>query len=316
MYWQQEGINMYQKNDKKDLTTLAYIALVNDYFKFGEPFFEKIGELAQDEVISKNEILNLIQKRAEKSGWQAEIPEYRKKLKMLEMMQDVETISIFDEEYPEKLKSEKNPSLILYRRGNLKNFDNCIGIVGSRKISHYGHEKTRDIAYDFAVKGFTIASGLARGTDTEAHLGALEAGGKTIAVMASPITKIYPKENEILAEDIMQNGALISEKSGVKDVAREHFVYRNRITSGISNFVIISQSDGTGGTKRQFEIAKEQNKDIFILRPDCSYAKKGFKIFKRLGAIPIETADDILEYYKNFENSKKRDLTYWGGEDE
>jgi len=313
MYWLPGGTNMNQNRKY-----LAYLALINDNFDFRDPFYEKAGNLVNKNSMFEYEIENYIQKRISSRNFHKYLEDYVDRLQFMEKMHNISLITIFDEKYPEQLKSLKNPPLILYKKGKLTHFNNCVAIVGSRRLSHHGHKTTRDIAHDLAKKDYIIVSGLARGSDTEAHLGALDANGKTVAVLASNILEIYPPENDILSRDIINSGALISEKSGVKGLSKSHFVYRNRIISGLSKFIIISESDGTGGTIRQFEIAKQQGKQIFVIIPKASndYARKGFKIFTSRGAVPIENANDVLDYIKEKKYPKKarnkEDITYWG----
>lgn len=115
----------------------------------------------------------------------------------------------------------------------------------------------------FVKAGYTIVSGLASGIDTEAHRGALDAGGKTIAILAGHIDDIYPRSNYSLAQEIMQSGAIISEISAFVKTHKGRFISRNRLTSGISQCVIAVESHGGGGTLRQVTTAQSQGKPVF-----------------------------------------------------
>lgn len=208
---------------------------------------------------------------------------------------DVNIIPYFSDKYPKLLNDINNPPVVIYHRGNLCNFDNCTAIVGSRNLSHYGHKKAHEISNYLAGKGITIVSGLARGVDTEAHLGALDANGRTIAILPSSISNIYPKENSKLVENIIENGAIISEISSLEKIQKTRFIERNRITSGISKCVIVIETSDTGGTMHQVRIAKEQSKKIFVLEPlpgDFD-ALKGYNKILSFGGIPFISPEEI-----------------------
>jgi len=291
---------------------LVYLSFINDHFDINDKYFMNLKKLLNDKNKFNEELQNFFDKKIRRQPDYYLIENYISKLERMQN-EGIQIISIFSNNYPKALKSIKNPPIIFYKKGSLKDFDNCIAIAGSRTLSHHGHKLIRTIAYDLAKKGFTIVSGLARGTDTEAHLGALDANGKTIAVLPGPISEIYPPENEILAQDICRRGALISEKTGIAKLAKPHFVYRNRIISGISKCLILSESNGKGGTFHQFDIAKSQKRPVFIIKPEKtnSFAMKGFRKFIKRGAITIDSAEDVINFLKekNFEKlEEKSDL--------
>jgi DNA processing protein len=159
----------------------------------------------------------------------------------------------------------------------------------------------RVLCQELAHAGYTIVSGLARGTDTEAHCGALDVGGKTIAVMANNINEIYPPENEKLSLDIIKSGALLSESTVFKKLERSNFVLRNRITSGLSKCLVVIESGDTRGTMHQINIASEQHKPIFLLKPiEMNNAfTNDFIDFLKLGAIPFNSSNEILNKIQN-----------------
>jgi len=210
--------------------------------------------------------------------------------------------------YPNDLLQIENPPFILYHKGQFVPYENSVAIVGTRKLSHFGHKKAREISSLLAEKGYTIVSGLARGTDTEAHCGALDVGGKTIAVLPGSITKIVPDENARLADDICESGALISEISDMSPVHKGRFIERNRITSAISKCVIVIESGESGGSFQQAEIALKQGRKIFILKPKGEDKEliRGFEAFVNLGATPFESEEIILEYLKSEQKAKKK----------
>ncbi len=227
---------------------------------------------------------------------------YKDEIKRLQNS-GVNLIPFYSEKYPIKLKDIPNPPYLLYHKGKLMNFDHCVAIVGTRNLSHYGHKRAREISGVIAKNGYTIVSGLARGTDTEAHCGALDMGGKTIAVLAGHIEDIFPKENLKLASDIFYNDTASSEISTMGMTHKGRFIDRNRITSGISECVIVIESNGSGGTYHQVNWAIEQGRKVFVMKPlgTDKQANQGFIEFVKLGAVPFDSPDIIL----NFLNGNK-----------
>jgi DNA processing protein len=223
----------------------------------------------------------------------------------------VKLIKYFDEDYPSQLKLLRNQKeglpIFLLHSGALTDFQKCVAIVGTRVLSQYGHTMARKLAKQLASKGFTIVSGLARGTDTEAHCGALEAArGRTIAI--SPwFEPIYPEENSKLALDIGKRGCILSEfyAAAAGGMIRSAFVRRNRITSGLSSCVIAIESDETGGTAHQVDFALAQRRVVFVLKPrsEDTGAQRGYKRFVKQGAVPFKKAETILEYLRGHEPS-------------
>ena len=219
----------------------------------------------------------------------------------------VSILTYLDEEYPPQLRKIPDPPVVLFHKGKLRKFDKCIAIVGSRNPSHYARKKAREIARVLARNKYTIVSGLARGIDTEAHCGALDVNGKTIAVLGTKINdEIYPKENSRLAEDIMRSGAIISEAPLFQQSKNTWFIRRNRITSGISLCLIVIEFGSTGGTFTQVEHAINQGKPIFVLKPkrkSDELAMKGYNEAIEKGAIPITSGKEILKYLETLEEN-------------
>ena len=142
--------------------------------------------------------------------------------------------------YPKSLREIHSPPIVLYVWGELQERDqHAIGIIGSRRTTHYGTESAKKLSYQLAYAGLTVISGLARGIDTAAHQGALAAKGRTIAVIGSGLSKLYPPENAALAEKIRSgNGAILSEFSMEIEPDRQTFPMRNRIISGWSQGIL------------------------------------------------------------------------------
>lgn len=209
-------------------------------------------------------------------------------------------ITPLDGEYPAALKTIHDPPLALYIRGRfLKDDAKAVAIVGSRSTSHYGLSAADRLAYQLGKVGFTVVSGLARGTDTVAHSGALKGGGRTIAVLGGAIDCLYPPENEALADRIATHGAVISEYPMGRQADRMTFPYRNRIISGLSMGVLLIESDVKGGSIHTTDAAMEQGRTVFALpgRIDSPGARGPHRLIKN-GAKLVDSLDDILEEYE------------------
>lgn len=190
-------------------------------------------------------------------------------VKYLKYMENnkIDIISIKDKEYPPKLREIYNPPICLYIRGNKNIFNNVsIGIIGARDCSDYGKEIAQKFSYGLATYNINIVSGLAKGIDGYAHLGATYCKGLTTAILGNGIDIIYPKENHYLAEKILKtNGAIISEYPiGVKP-NRMNFPARNRIISGISNGILVVEAKEKSGTLITVDFALDQGRDVFII---------------------------------------------------
>ncbi len=205
-----------------------------------------------------------------------------------------------DDEYPAALKTIHDPPLALYIRGRILPQDSkAIGIVGSRSTSHYGLTTADRLAYQLGQTGFAVVSGLARGTDTAAHSGALKGGGRTIAVLGGALDCLYPPENAELAQKISKSGAVVSEYPMGRKADRMTFPYRNRIISGMSMGVLVIESAIKGGSMHSAEAAMEQGRTVFALpgRIDLPGARGPHMLIKN-GAKLVERLDDILEEYE------------------
>lgn len=199
--------------------------------------------------------------------------------------------------YPELLKAIADAPMGLYCLGDSNVLNKpTIAIVGSRRSTLYGQKMAKKLALDLAQRGFVIASGMARGIDTASHEGALEGGGKTVAVLGCGANVVYPPENRQLYERIQQNGAVISEFKLGTQGDRYTFPMRNRIISGLAHAVIVIETDAQGGSMITARMAAEQGRHVFALpgRVDqpCS---RGCHLLIRDGATLIQHAQDILD---------------------
>jgi len=212
--------------------------------------------------------------------------------------QNISFISLTDPNYPKLLKEIPDPPIGLYVKGQLKTTDNkIIAVVGSRKISPYGKIITQKFTYQLVKYGFTIVSGLALGVDAIAHQTAINANGKTIAILACGVDVIYPSANKFIYQKIIKtNGAVISEFPPQTQPKKEYFPIRNRIISGLSLGVLITQGAKHSGTLITASYATNQGREVFavpgpITSPlSCAPAdliKKGAKL--------VYNIDDILD---------------------
>lgn len=199
--------------------------------------------------------------------------------------------------YPPRLTEIPDPPLVLYSRGDFASRDDlAIAIVGSRRCTLYGQQQAERLAGALARAGFTIVSGLARGIDGAAHRGALLAGGRTIAVLATAVNDIYPPEHEKLAEEVACHGAVVSEAPLGRKPRPEFFPQRNRIISGLSLGVIVVEADRRSGALSTARHAMEQNREIFAVpgRID-NPTSDGCHDLIRDGATLIRGVDDVLQ---------------------
>ena len=200
-------------------------------------------------------------------------------------------------DYPAVLSTIENPPDVLFCRGTLSGPDTpAVAIVGSRSATRYGMAQARRIARDLAAQGVVIVSGLARGIDSAAHLGALDAGGKTVAVLGSGIGVIYPQEHKDLARAIVDHGgAIVSELSPDAQPLPYHFPVRNRIISGLSDAVLLIEARLKSGTHTTIQDALDQGREVFALpgNVDAPGSELPLKLLKE-GAHLCTCADDIL----------------------
>ncbi len=211
-------------------------------------------------------------------------------------------------EYPEPLQTVENAPFLFYVWGDLRVEDSrAIGIVGSRNVTHYGTETARKFGYQFALAGYTVVSGLARGIDTAAHMGALASKGRTIAVIGSGLSKLYPPENQGLAEKITTSGAVISEYPMERPADRQTFPYRNRIVAGWGRALIVVEAGLNSGALITANQAIDQGRPVYAVpgqidRPTSA----GSNRLIRQGAQLVTCPDDVLEDFQSLFPVSKR----------
>ena len=216
----------------------------------------------------------------------------------LELIQEYgcQVLTLYDAAYPFQLKEIDTPPLLLYIRGELTP-ENALSIslVGSRDAKDYGRKVSYRLSYQLAQRGLTVVSGLARGIDTAAHRGALEAGGKTIAVMGSGLSFVYPATNRDLAEKITESGALISEFPMETKPKPNNFPRRNRIISGLTLGTVVVEASNRSGALITARLAGEQGREVFAVPGEIfSELSTGTHRLINNGAKLINTVDDLL----------------------
>jgi DNA processing protein len=210
----------------------------------------------------------------------------------------VRVLTCKDTTYPTRLKEIYDYPPVLYIRGELLPEDEwCLAVVGTRRATVYGRQVTEEIVTDLARSRITIVSGLARGIDTIAHRSALEAGGRSIAVFACGLDIVYPHENQGLARDIMAHGAILSEYPLGTRPRAENFPRRNRILSGLSLGVLVTEADEDSGAMITAADAIEQNREVFAVPGSIlSPASRGTnRLIQKSEAKLVHTYTDILE---------------------
>ncbi len=209
----------------------------------------------------------------------------------------VSIVTTADPDYPAQLRNIFGPPPVLYYRGSLVPGDALsIAVVGSRAPSLYGLSMAKKFAGELAERGITVVSGMARGIDTQAHAGALEKGGRTIAVMGSGFNRVYPPENAKVAEAIAASGCVVSEFPMDAGPAKQNFPRRNRVISGLSLGVLVVEAGRASGSLITADFALEQGREVFAVpgRLD-SGPSRGANRLIREGATLVSGVDDILE---------------------
>ena len=200
--------------------------------------------------------------------------------------------------YPAPLREIYDPPIVLYVKGAWADCleQPCVGIVGSRRCSTYGQNSASMLARDLAQRGVTIVSGFARGIDAAAHRGALEAGGRTVAVLGTGIDEVYPRDHKRLAQEILDaGGALVSQFPLGTPPVSENFPYRNRIISGLSLGILVVEAAENSGSLITARLAIEQNREVFAV-PGNITSRNSFGtnyLIKGAGAKLVQQWQDI-----------------------
>ncbi|MCH5259714.1 MAG: DNA-processing protein DprA [Lachnospiraceae bacterium] len=217
----------------------------------------------------------------------------------------IRIISYLDKDFPTKLRKINDPPAVIYALGNIECLnEKAIAVIGTREPIEYGVKIAERLGYVLGRDGYTVVSGLAHGCDKHGHLGCLQANGKTVAVMARGLDKVYPAEHKELAQAIIEsNGCLISEYPVDSKPFKNCFIERDRLQSGLSEGLIVVETDVKGGTWHTIEYAKEYGRRIGCYKHPSKYEfekkTKGNQILlQQEDTVGIEDTDDLLEYKK------------------
>ena len=212
---------------------------------------------------------------------------------------DYRLVTYGSESYPRLLREIGDPPLVLYVRGDVDVVSqHAVAIVGTRRPTAYGSSVAHRLACDLAQRQLVIVSGLARGIDSAAHRGALEAKGKTVAVLGSGVDVIYPRENKRLAEQVVESGALISEFPLGTAPTPENFPIRNRIISGLALGVVIVEAAEYSGSLITARLASEQNREVYGVPGNITSAQSfGPNLLIKQGAKLVDQWLDVIEEF-------------------
>lgn len=209
----------------------------------------------------------------------------------------VRAITWLDPHYPARLREIHDAPVILYVRGELLPEDEwCVTVVGTRKATAYGRAVTQELAGDLATSRVTVVSGLALGADGIAHTAALDAGGRTLAVLGCGVDIIYPPQHRQLASRIVERGAILSDYPPGTEPRADHFPRRNRILSGLALGTLITEGDRKSGAMITARLAMEHNREVFAVPGSVlSQQSEGPNLLIQQGAKLVRCVADILE---------------------
>jgi DNA processing protein len=209
----------------------------------------------------------------------------------------MDVINLGHEEYPPLLAAISDPPACIWIRGDRAILQGvAVAVIGARHASHEGLIAAREIAGDLARAGVVVVSGLARGIDSAAHRGALDGGGKTIAVLGTGIDRVYPAENDALTEEIAAKGLLVTEFLPGSPPEEWHFPRRNRIISGLSKAVVVVEAREKSGSLITARLAADQGRDVMAVPGTIVGGRnRGANALLRDGAKLVESAVDILQ---------------------
>jgi len=276
---------------RKSINDQLKLALL-DHFGDPERIYFAREEEYRDLGLEKKGIESLLDK--DMAEVQQILDECRKK--------KIHVMSIQDSGYPRKLKSIPDPPLVLYYKGTLPDLDGTpvIGVVGTRKASAYGLQIARKLGYQIARCGGIVVSGLAKGIDAQAMLGALAADGPVIGILGGGADVVYPAENRALFADTEDYGCLISEYPPGTSPFPQHFPHRNRIISGMSDGVLVVEAPAKSGALITANRAADQGRDVFVVPANVGVeTSEGSNGLLRDGGIAIGCGWDILSEYES-----------------
>lgn len=209
---------------------------------------------------------------------------------------NVDLVTLDDDGYPLALGEIYDPPLVLFCRGQLHERDRyAVAIVGTRRATPYGLRIAEKLGRELASRGITVVSGMAAGVDAAAHRGALEAGGRTIAVLGCGVNVVYPRENAELMQEIVDRGCVLSQFAMDAPPSKTHFPVRNRIISGMTQGTVVVQAPARSGALITAHTATEQGREVFAVPGEIGNRNsEGPHALIKEGAKLVETAEDII----------------------
>ena len=206
-------------------------------------------------------------------------------------------VTVLDKEFPANLQLVPDLPPFLFIRGDIREEDvRSVAVVGTRQASNRGIGRAGKMSRLLVEQDVTVVSGLARGIDSAAHRAAIEAGGRTIAVLGTGITKCYPAENRDLAEEVVGHGALVSQFWPTRSGGRDTFPRRNRVTSGISQGTVVIEATSTSGAKMQARLALEHGKKVFLIKSLVTDQSWADGYVNKRGAIVVDDVEDVIRH--------------------
>ena len=288
------------------------IAKLLEYFESAEEVFKSSeNQLILSKILPRKEIEKVLESKKNFGKMEEDYHKLKE--------QNIRFITTKDKEYPKRLKQIYNPPQGLYVKGSKLDLNMpTVAIVGARNCSYYGKETAKKAAMELAKKGVAIISGLAAGIDTNAHIGTLEACGKTIAVLGNGVNLCYPKENVKVYQNILKKGNIISEFPLNSPPLAMHFPQRNRIISGLADVVLVVEAKLKSGSLITADMALEQGKEVFAvpgriydaLSEGCnSLIKQGAGIYTNVDDIAeLLTINDDKKIVKDYKINEKENL--------
>ncbi len=277
-----------------------------------ESILDSLDDFSVDGMLRNPKILNILTTEE----YHKIVSSYDKRVldSSIENMQrnGIEIVTIFSDEYPEKLRDLPDRPLILYAKGDLSLANQkSVAVVGTRMPSNYGRIVTEKFSEKLAQSGLVVVSGLCYGVDEIAHKKTLAVGGKTIAVVGSGFNNIYPATNTTLSLEIAERGLLLSEYPPSFKPKRYTFPRRNRIVAGLSDGVLIVEAGIKSGTIHTKEYALEYGKDIFAVPGNITSNKSELtnQLIKSGQAECVLSADEIVDFYGMKKAEKQKMLT-------
>lgn len=299
----EQGIYKYWLGNIGNISSKKILALLNYFGSPKEAFFASVTAMEDMRNTCMKNGIKITDRDMEKLISSRHMDTLKNNLHYLKN-HGIDYITILDQTYPDKLRHIYDPPFLLYLKGNSIPIDKkMIAIIGARECSPYGREIAKYLAGSIAKEGLIIISGLARGVDSFAHLGAVSVGGSTYAVLGCGIDICYPVENINLYMDIQQDGGIISEYGpGIKPLSY-HFPMRNRIISALSDGILVIEAKEKSGSLITVDMGLDQGKNIYAvpgritdkLSIGCNnLIKMGAKVVTS----PQDILEDFMEYYK------------------